>query len=225
MPVISGINGAVYEYQGLSFACSSGDVTYGPNTIISASQNFHSTGTTGFEKGHIIALTTGMNTGYYTVSSVSSGTITVSETIATTGDDNTTGLSINEREPGIERCGFYNWTLNYNVEVLDGTNFCESSGGRIRITNITDWDAAADKYFLSTGVNLEDWATATKYIRLFTKYVGIPETTNTAHYFSGQVIVSGVSITAPVDALISQTITFQGVGALTENVRATAWTT
>lgn len=236
MPVISGKNGAVYYYQGLTNTVPESDITFGPNTIVSSSLDFsnptsngYQISTTGYDIGHIIQVSGASATANdrkYTVTYVSSGTIGTTEAFATTGTDTGSPI-ISEVNPGKEMCGFYNWTLNYNIDILDGTNFCDAkaNGGRTYATNITDWNATAEKYFLSTGANLMDWAADEVYIRMFTKYVSSPETTNTAHYYSGQAIVTGVNVNAPVDALISQTINFQGKGTLSETVKGNAWTT
>lgn len=224
MAVISGINGAVYHFQELSNTAVVNDITFGPNAIISSAIDFESTG---YEAGHFIAVTNATatgNIGIYTATAVSSGTITVSETIATTGTDTGTP-TIAESAPGIEKAGFYNWTLTYNNEIFDATNFYDSSGGRTYIAGITDWNATADKYFLSSGGNLVDWLGDTVKVRFFTKYVSSPTTADTAQYMEGDAIVSGWNANSPVDALITSTLNFQGDGTLTPTIRARAWTT
>lgn len=226
MAIITGINGAVYHFAGLTNTAGEGDITYGPNAIISPTIDWQSTG---YEAGHFLTITNssttagGDNNGYWTVSAVSSGTMTISETMSTGCDTGTPTIA--EKEPGIEKAGFFNWTLDYKNEIFDATNFKESSGGRSYIAAITDWNASAEKYFLSTGGNLEDWLGDTVKIRLFTKYVQNPETTNTAAYWYGDAIMNGINQNTPVDALITSTLNFQGIGALAHTVRATAWTT
>ena len=131
-----------------------------------------------------------------------------------------------ETEPGTEKGGFYNWTLNYNNEIFDATNFKDSSGGKQFVASITNWNASADKYFIpadTTGI--EGLANTIVKARFFTKYVASPSTGDTAHYYEGDALMTGYSVNTPVDALISGTINFQGRGALTPKVRATAWTT
>ena len=224
MAIITGINGAVYHFQQLSNTAAVNDIIFGPNAIVSSAIDFQSTG---YEAGHFIAVTNATatgNIGIYTATAVSSGTITVSEALATTGTDTGTP-TIAESAPGKEKMGFFNWTLNYNNEIYDATHFYESSGGRSYVAGLTDWSATAEKYFLSTGGNLEDWLGDTVKIRLFMKYVANPTTTDTAQYWEGDAIMQGISQTTPVDALITSTLNFQGVSALTETIRGRAWTT
>ena len=230
MGVISGINGAVYHFAEMTHTATAGDIVYGPNSIISSVINFK---TTGYEAGHFLTITNssttagGNNNGYWTVSAVTTGVVgsylTIVQTLSTGCD--TGSPTIAEKEPGIEKMGFYNWTIEYKTEEYDSTNFYESSGGRSFISGITDWTASADKYFLSTGGNLVDWLGNTVKARFFNQYVANPETTNTAQYLQGDTKVLGINFNSPVDALITSTITFRGVGALTPVVRATAWTT
>lgn len=230
MAIITGINGAVYHFAELTKTAVGGDIVYAPNAIISSAINFK---TTGFEAGHFLTITNssttagGDNNGYWTVSAVTTGAVgsqmTIVQTLSTGTDTGTPTIA--EKEPGIEKMGFYNWTLNYTNEIYDATNFYDSSGGRTYVAGITDWNATAEKYFLSTGGNLEDWIGDTVKIRFFMKYVSTPTTANTAQYFEGDAIVRGISQATPVDALITSTLNFQGISALTETIRARAWTT
>jgi len=230
MPIISGINGAVYHFAELTNTATAGTITYGPNSIISTIINFKSTG---YEAGHFLTITNSSttaglnNNGYWTVSAVTTGAVgsfmTISQTLSTGCDTGTPTIA--EKEPGIEKLGFHNWTIDYKAEMYDATNFNDSSGGRTYVASITDWNATADKFFLSTGGNLTDWIGGTKKIRFFTKYVETPTTANTAQYWEGDANIVGVGINTPVDALITSTINFQGRSALTSTIRATPWTT
>lgn len=233
MAIISGVNGAVYHFAELGTTAAEGVVTYTTAGIetpaTTAAINFESIG---FEVGHFItiagsATTAGANNnGYFTVSAVTTNSMDITEAAAqfSTGCDTGTP-TISEKEPGIEKMGFYNWTLNYNNEIYDATNFKDSSGGRTYVAGITNWDATADKYFLSTGSSLNSWVNTTVKARFFMKYVATPTTGDTAQYFEGDTIVKGIGVNTPVDALVSQTVTFQGKGALTETLRSTPWTT
>lgn len=226
MGIISGINGAVYHFAELSNTAAVNDINYGPHAIVSSAIDFQSTG---YEAGHFITITNSSattannNNGYWTVSAVSSGTMTIVQTLSTGTDTGTPTIA--EKEPGIEKMGFYNWTINYNVEEYDASNFKESSGGRSYISGISDWTASADKYFLSTGGNLLDWMGDTVKVRFFNQYVANPGTTNTAQYLQGDTKVLGINFNSPVDALITSTLNFRGAGALTPVIRATPWTT
>ena len=122
-----------------------------------------------------------------------------------------------------EGIGFYNWTVNYKVDMFDATAFDTASGGRAYIPSITSWTASADKYFLSTGNPPDSWLGETVKARFFMKYVASPSSTDAARYYEGNTIVTGIDQGTPVDALITQNIGFQGVGALTLATKTTAW--
>jgi len=237
MAVISGVNGAVYWNEGLtdtavanSIVFSSGDKTITASTAGGVS----STGilnfvTEGYKGGMLVTLSgagTTENNRTFTISTVSSGVITVSEAVTSstgTGETDTGVITMLEAEPGYQEAGFHNWTVNYKIGLLDTTAFDTSSGGRSYLTNITDWTASADKYFLSTGNPVNDWLGETVKARFFMKYVASPSSTDAARYYEGNTIVTGIDMGTPVDALITQGISFQGVGALTPTTRVTAW--
>jgi len=124
-----------------------------------------------------------------------------------------------------EEVGFYNWTLDYKIDLFDTTAFDTSSGGRSYIKNITSWTAKADKYFLSTGNNLNNWLGDTVKARFFLNYVAVPSTGDPSQYYKGDTIITGIDIGTPVDALITQGISFQGVGALDLATQTTEWST
>lgn len=125
----------------------------------------------------------------------------------------------------VEEAGFYNWAIDYKIDLFDTTAFDTSSGGRSYIPSITSWTAKADKYFLSTGNDVNDWLGDTVKARFFLNYVAIPSTGAPSQYYEGDTIVTGINIGTPVDALITQGISFQGVGTLTLQTQTSAWTT
>jgi hypothetical protein len=122
-----------------------------------------------------------------------------------------------------EEAGFYNWAISYKVDIFDATAFDTSSGGRSYIPSITSWTAKADKYFLSTGNNVSGWLGYPIKARFFLKYVASPSATDATRFYEGDTIITGIDQGTPVDALITQSIGFQGVGALTLQTQTTAW--
>jgi len=132
-------------------------------------------------------------------------------------------VTFTEAEPGIPVCGFYNWALSYTADTLETTEFCDSSGGRSYIVGVTNWTVTADKHFLAGESTVESWLGETCEIRLFTKYAADPVSTGTAQYWDGDTIVTGLDQNTPVDALINQSISFQGDRALTFRTQAKAW--
>jgi len=238
MAVISGVNGAVYWNEELTSIAIPNSISFSAeNEIISSTDNGAASSgilnfvNEGYKEGMLItlsdAVTTGNNRTFTIVEPVTSGTITVSSgegLVASTGDAST-GITFLEAEPGYPEAGFYNWAINYKVDLLDKTNFDTSSGGRSYIASIKDWTAKADKYFLSTGNAVNDWLGDTVKARFFINYVATPSTGDASHYYEGNTIVTGIDIGTPVDALITQGISFQGVGTLTPTTRTWTWNT
>ena len=239
MGVISGVNGAVFWNEGLTNTTLANTIIFssGDKTITSSTDGgVGSSGvidfeTTGYKTGMLFTLSgagTTENNRIFTISTISSGTITVSESVTSstgTGETDTGAITFLEAEPGYPEAGFYNWAINYKVDLLDKTNFDDSSGGRSYLASIKDWTAKADKYFLSTGNAVNDWLGENVKARFFMNYVASPETTNASHYYEGNTIVTGIDIGTPVDALITQGISFQGVGTLTPQTRDWTWNT
>jgi len=238
MAVISGVNGAVYWNEELTGTAVANSIIFNSTgkTITSSTEGgVSSTGiidfvAVGYKNNMLFTLSgagTTENNRIFTISTVSTGVITVSEVVTSstgTGETDTGVITFLEAEPGYEEAGFYNWAINYKVDLLDKTNFDNSSGGRSYIANITDWTASADKYFLSTGNAVNDWLGEEVKARFFINYVATPATTGeTSYYYEGNTIVTGIDQGTPVDALITQGISFQGVGTLTLTPRTTAW--
>ena len=237
MAVISGVNGAVYWNEGLtntaavnSILFSSGDKTITSSTVGGASSGdliiFE---TVGYKKDMLITLSgagTTENNRTFTISTVSSGVITVTEAVTSstgTGNTDTGAVLFLEAEPGYEEAGFHNWNIDYKIDLFDTTAFDTSSGGRSYISSITSWTAKADKYFLSTGNAVADWLGDTVKARFFLNYVATPSTGSPTQYYEGDTIVTGIGQGTPVDTLITQSINFQGVGVLALTTRTTAW--
>jgi len=223
MAVISGINGAVYWNEELTDTGSASDIIFssGDGTIVSDLDiDFE---TKGFKAGMLVTVagSTG-NDGTYTINTVSSGTLTVDEAVtSSTGELNV--ITFTEAEPGYEEAGFYNWTVNYKIDLMDATVFDTSSGGRTYLTSITSWTASADKYFLTTANVVNDWLGETVKARFFLNYVTTPSTGSPSQFYEGNTIVTGIDVGTPVDALVSQNISFQGVGALSLKTQTQAW--
>ena len=238
MAVISGVNGAVYWNEELTDTAVANSLVFSSGKTITASTagGVTSTGTInfvteGYKNGMLVTLSgagTTENNRTFTCVTVAAKVLTVSEAVTAstgTGNTDTGAVTILEAEPGYQELGFHNWAINYKVGLLDKTAFDTSSGGRSYVTDITDWTASADKYFLSTGNPVNDWLGETVKARFFMKYVATPSTGNATRYYEGDTIVTGIDMGTPVDALITQSISFQGVGSLTPTTRVTGWST
>ena len=100
-----------------------------------------------------------------------------------------------------------NWTLDYNADLYETTNFDDSSGGRSYIGGYTGW----------SGTFEANYSTANTVVPGDTGTIVLRTSTGTSGSWSGDVVITNMSINAPVDGLVTQTYTFQGSGALTAN--------
>ncbi|MBA7680167.1 hypothetical protein ES703_88477 [subsurface metagenome] len=232
MAEISGENGAVYFNEGLTVtAPAADDISYstGDSTITSATIDFGTTGV-GFKTGMLFDLSecgSTVNERIYTINTVVNKVITTIEAISSGGTDTGTPVFL-EEEPGIEVLGFFNWTLSYVGDALEVTSFSNSSEGRAYIPGLTSWTATADKHFLTADNEVDDWVGQTCEIRLFIDYVATPSTGSgstgrPSQYWKGDTVVTGLDETTPVDALVDQSISFQGDRALTLKTQTQPW--
>jgi hypothetical protein len=186
--------------------------------------------TEGYTTGMLVTVTgcttTTGNNRIYTLTAVSSGTLTVSEAMTTGSGVEGGAVTFTQAEPGIPILGFHNWSLSYTVDLHDSTNFDDSTGGRSYVTGITNWTATAEKYFLTSNNGLSTgnlWVGESCEMRLFLNYVSTPTTGNPSQYWNGDTIVTGLDHNTAVDALINQSLTFQGDKALTLRTQSQAW--
>jgi len=240
MAEISGENGAVYYNEELTDTAVASTIAFDSGTTgatdqtITSSTAGGSTGalidfeTRGYVTGMLVTVSGATSTGnnrIFTINTVSSGVLTVDEAVSSGTDTGTPAFT--EAEPGIPVLGFFNWTLSYAGDVLETTDFDDSSGGRSYIPGLTSWTATAEKHFLSATRETEDWLGTAVEIRLFLNYVigttGAPSSGNISQYWKGDTVVTGFDETIPVDALINQSITFQGDRALTLKTQDDPW--
>lgn len=238
MGAISGKYGAVYYNAELTDTAVANTITFdagatgATDQTITSSTGGGSTGPVinfegrGYEVGMLVQVSGATSTGnnrLFTINTVSSGQLTVNEAVSTGTDTGTPKFL--EWEPGIPVCGFFNWAISYTAEVFDNTDFCSAPTGRTYIPGVTSWTATAAKHFLTANNVVDDWVGESVKIRLFTKYVASPSATGPAQYWSGETIVTGFDESTPVDALIDQSLSFQGDKALTLVTKTAAWNT
>jgi len=180
--------------------------------------------TAGFESGYIYTVSgSSMNDGNYTIDTVQAGTLicAAANTLSVEAAGHT--VTITCALPGVQLAGFYNWSMDYTGEALQTTDFADS-GWRTYIPGLKSFTATCEKYWDTTG-NENAWPGTTKLVRFFERYDSAPATTN-AYYFEGSVVITGISPTAAVDGgPVTQTMTLQGTGSLSQNTRSTAWPT
>jgi len=195
-------------------------VDSGPDTILDSNNGFVTAGIVA--DGTVVYTVSGSNTNdaNYIVDTVAPGTLTLAAAATLGAEAAGNSVTIQAALPGIQLAGFRDWTMNYVGEALETTDF-GSSGNREFIAGLTSFNATAAKHWLTTD-NQNSWLATIKLVRFFSVYDSAPATTN-AFYFQGEVVVTGLDPTTPVDALVSQNMTMQGTGALTPTIRSTAW--
>jgi len=234
MAEISGENGAVYFNEEITPTVTSGNIFFSTGKTITSSGAILNFETEGFVAGMLVEVagctkdvessgSSTANNRTFTILTASSGVLTVSEAVVKANPEASTGLTFTEAEPGIAVLGFYNWTLGYAGDALETTNFDSSSGGRTYIPGLNNWTATADKHFLTANNEVDDWVGETCEIRLFINYVATPSTGDPSQYWKGDTVVTGMDETTPVDALVDQSISFQGDRALTLKTQTDPW--
>lgn len=226
--IISGENGAVYFNEEITDTATSGTLVFssGANMTITSCGDAIDFEAKLYTTGMLVAVTgcdEDANNRTFTIIGVSAGELTVSEAVTTVDPELSTGVTFLEADPGVPVLGFYNWSLSYSGDVLETTNFDNSSGGRNYIPGMTGWTATADKYFQTANNEVDDWVGETCEIRLFINYVSAPSSGSPSQYWKGDTVVTGLDETTPVDALITQSISLQGDGTLTLKTQDDPW--
>ena len=106
------------------------------------------------------------------------------------------------------------WTVSESVDVAETTSMGDSS--RSYLAGIKGFEGSADVLYMSSD-NTEDAGLAVGEIQIGTTYAAIfyPAGTSGNISYSGNVIVTGVEVTANFEDAVSASITFQGTGNLT----------
>lgn len=97
------------------------------------------------------------------------------------------------------------WKLDYTAEALDTTDF-STSGWRAFIAGLKAWSGSVEAFCDDTKqLTIADVGSSAT-IQLYN---------NDSHYYSGTAICTGVHPSVSVDGVQTQTLDFQGTGALT----------
>lgn len=232
MAELSGELGAVYYNEEIASTGTTGTLHFSTGKTITSSGEDINFSSGNYSSGMLVTVagctTATGNNRIFTITAVTTGVLTVSETVASSSGAEAGAVTFTEAEPGLAVFGFYNWTLSYTGDVLETTDFDDATSGRSYIPGMTTWTATAEKHFLSGVRETEDWLGTAVEIRLYKNYVATPSTGTSStscpsQYYKGDTVVSGFDETTPVDALISQSISFQGDGALTLKTQTKAW--
>lgn len=206
----------IFEQITISFADTN------PDEIRDAGNGFL---TAGFVAGNVYTVSgTDSNDGNYTVDTVAAGTLTLDGDATLTVEAASDTVTIIAALPGVVLTQFFNWSLTTSVDVQEVTDY-DDSGIAHYIPGIQRWTATAEKFWNTSEVNQQTWKATDKLIRFFMQYNATP-TVTTVYYLEGTGLVEGIVINAPVDTVVTQSITLTGNGALPVGItRTTAWPT
>lgn len=222
MAEIHGNQGSIFYRSGYLADDGIAFVDSGPDTLTHDLNGFVDAG---FVENDTISIAgSDDNDGEYTIAGggVAAGTVTLIGTDTLTaegaGDD-----IIMQTVPGTQMGGFFNWTLNWDSEVHDVTDFADSTI-RTFMGGLTTWSVSAEKWWLTGGAaaDTEPQPGDTHYLRLFVVYTAAPNVT-TNYFYEGSAICSAVNAETPVDGIVKGTISWQGSDTLTWTTRTTAW--
>lgn len=104
-----------------------------------------------------------------------------------------------------EITGIKSWTLDITADVVETTSF-DDAGVRAYLGTVTGWSGSFEGY--KTGVPIVIGG-AVQSTRLF-------EDTVTQPFWTGNLIVTGLTANSSHDGLVTYAYTFQGTGVLTE---------
>jgi len=219
---IAGKLGAVYWRPRLLEKITISFVDSNADTILDSASGFV---TAGFVAGNVYTVSgSTVNDGNYTVDTVLAGTLTLDSGATLTAEAAGDTVTITAALPGVVLTQFYNWSLTTSVDVQDVTDYA-NSGIAHYIPGIQRWTATAEKFWNTSEVNEQTWKATDKFIRFFMEYNATP-TVTTVYYLEGTGLVDGLVINAPVDAVVTQSMTLTGNGALPVGItRTTAWPT
>ena len=96
------------------------------------------------------------------------------------------------------------WTIDYDAALFDATNFDESSGGRSWVAGIPGWSGSFESLYTSGNAAVVPGTSGAAVFR--TSVAGAHD------LYYGGIILMSESINAPVDGLVTQNYTFQGIG-------------
>jgi len=106
-----------------------------------------------------------------------------------------------------KRSGFFNWTLDWNAEALEVTDF-ESAGNREYLINLKGWTATAEAYFVSDSIMQDHFNSAVPFLaKFYTNESG-------ADRYEGWCLVNGLKADHAVDKVMTQPLEFTGITQL-----------
>lgn len=175
----------------------------------------------GFVAGMRIAITdTANNNKTVTIATVTDETITIliSEDLT---DEAEGSATLATPSYGFQLLGFKQWSGSNGIEKVDATCFEDYPYRRHKLT-VKDWSATFDGFWFS--VERDSWLGRNLHLLLFQRFTLSPGSDDPAIYWSGTASVDGIPTDGgAIDTMVNETMTVKGNGALTENVKTSAW--
>jgi len=118
--------------------------------------------------------------------------------------------------------GFFNWTLDYTCDVLETTEFSDS-GHRTYIASLDGWAATADQHWVDDGIDAlrrrqaagsDSYLIAKFYVNDSDATKGTQSGSDTGDRYEGWALMTGLSPSVAVDAIVDQSLSFQGTGVI-----------
>ncbi len=116
--------------------------------------------------------------------------------------------------------GFFNWSVDHTCDVVERTDF-DSGGVKVYLATLDGWTGTAEKHWISTQEEL--FLKMGSSVPMIVKFYvddddtdkGIGSGSDTGSRYEGYAHLTGLSPSTAVDALVNESLSFQGTGILT----------
>lgn len=111
--------------------------------------------------------------------------------------------------------GFFNWSIDETCDVVEKTNF-QDSGHRAYLAALDGWTATAERHWVDSGMKqyMGSKVILKFYVDDNTAAKGAGSDSDTGDRYEGYGYVIGLSPTVAIDALVNESLSFQGTGQL-----------
>ena len=181
----------------------------GEDTITDSGNGFV---TAGFKVDDLITVSgSASNDGNYTILTVVAGQINVI-TASLTAEGASANVTIFTAMPGQIIAGFFGWSVNDGIDVVEVTDFVDGAAGfKKYLAGLEDWTAEAQGFWLTD--DFHHFMIGKEFTVDFFQVYDTDPTATTVHLLRGKAIVSGIAVDASVNDPILETLTFQGTGS------------
>ena len=169
--------------------------------------------TSGFSGGQKISVYgSTSNDGNYEIDSVSATKITITAA-SFTAETPASSVFIYTSSPGTQLAGFFNWSINKSMTVLEATDFADA-GTKTYIAGDKVWTATASMHWMDDDLTAASYFGEPMMVRFFTKYSAAPSAPAPVYLYEGLAVVTGLTTEVNVGAIVEQPLTFTGVSPL-----------